>query len=511
MPAKFRTYCNSRFAIAMVMALVCGLLNANIAAAFQAAASQKSYLTKPIADKFQLPDRGSMSSADWNKARGEVSSLIRTTRSTVSDIMEGSGGISNPTLFDEWFTGYIFPSMTQLDNESLDNLGRARRDFFRTYLQKSPRGTARTKLIEELAIPTMKEIVEGNYHPAVRVNAMVLLSRLNVSEGQRGGSLPVPHPGVLQYLVQSLDNDALPGEVKVAAMAGIVDHLSMRITENNSDLAQSEGRQIADKMLVVLQSSRDDAPSKPLHQWMQRRAVQILGLLRDPGDGGKYASALRNVIADKEKYIWTRVDAVDAYSKLRFTDAAQAAPAETARLIAEMVVKAAKDDAHYINATIDHMKTTAMILDGKDITESGAESASSFDPGLGRGVGIEDESNKADETAALGSDIPEILPEYQRNLVRRRFKAIAHASQSALVGRQITDPKGLSQLAEEGPQSALIVSLAQEIDAIMKATDVKHEEVDPDDEDQPKETLSLADKLVAALNNGADSLQKNSQ
>ncbi|MFO0263316.1 MAG: hypothetical protein ACK53V_16950, partial [Planctomycetota bacterium] len=118
---------------------------------------------------------------------------------------------ARPDNFDRFFQEYLFAEMTQTSDANLSSLGAKRADFLRRYLSPESNGANRTYLIEEQMLPTMKRIAEGNFHPAVRLNAVLMIGIANTSEGNSlANESPAPNPACVKYLIGMLKQDQLP-------------------------------------------------------------------------------------------------------------------------------------------------------------------------------------------------------------------------------------------------------------------------------------------------------------
>ncbi|MFP6671801.1 MAG: hypothetical protein VB857_10335, partial [Pirellulaceae bacterium] len=87
---------------------------------------------------------------------------------------------SNKAKFDGWYTQYLFASMTQPENFA--TLDIARQKFLRQDLGFTKNQAVHDYLLKDLTLPLMTKIVRENYHPAVRYNAMLIISHLNIVE-----------------------------------------------------------------------------------------------------------------------------------------------------------------------------------------------------------------------------------------------------------------------------------------------------------------------------------------
>jgi len=189
--------------------------------------------------------------------------------------------------------------------------------------------------------------------------------------------------------------------------------------------------------------------------------------------------------------------------------------------IGGLLAQSAKDESKYIDDKINDIRVTSKFLDGKDATADDGTAEESKGPGLG---GMADGGSPSGSKSK--NNIPEVLPIYQRELVRRRIKHHANVTLIALKGNDRTNPAmpGLEDYADGGTQDAeLIKALISDIQTLMAQADVKEpepeEEKDDEEEDDrgdrsrqnndedEERNESLADELKGKLAKASAKLQ----
>ena len=75
----------------------------------------------------------------------------------------------------------------------------------------------------------MQKLAAGNYHPAVRVNAMLMIGDLNRVEQP-----PTPLPEALTVMIAAVQSDQLSDAVRATAMVGIKRHVAAGISEEDA-------------------------------------------------------------------------------------------------------------------------------------------------------------------------------------------------------------------------------------------------------------------------------------
>lgn len=482
----------------------------------QDTATEEAYKTLPIADQYKDVSSDATDRASSNKQRGELMKRRREMQTAVSNFLKGKSSSANEGSMQQWLSGYVIPAMAQNDDASLADLGKNRKNFFRNYLPKEASAQRRDQVIK-LVVPAMEQIAKENFHPACRINAVILLSLLNSREGNRTtGQLPVPYAPMLGWLTTVVQGDPYPDYLKAPALAGLERQAAVRGAFTNQKFSAQEATALGDEMLKVLKMNPETVKDvdPDLVYWMQRRALRTLGFIGNPGENGQYAKAIRDVIVDDDQNMKTRVDAVAAYGMLDFRQQKDQAALNTViPKIGGLLAQSAKNESKYIDDKINDIRVTSKFLDGKDATADDGSVEESKGPGLG---GMADGGSPSGSRSK--NNIPEVLPIYQRELVRRRIKHHANVTLVALKGNDRTTPPmpGLEDYADAGTQDAeLIKALINDIQTLMAQADVKEpepeeeeEEEDEDDrnnrgrekDDETEErTESLADELKGKL------------
>ncbi len=483
-----------------------------------AAQEQPAYETLEIAAEFKLPDSEGVdpNDSDYKNKRNEVFTKRRNMQRQITDTLKGRGG--NAAAIESWLNGFVIPEMTQTDDATLSRLGELRQRFFKFYLEDTSNPSLRSQVID-LTIPAMRRVAEGNFHPACRINAILLLGRLNAREGNRtAGVLPQPVSEMSPYLLQIATSADQPEFLRICALTGLVRHASLRSNAAANPLSGSEQRIIGDAMLEMIGQQPGETLSRDAVYWMKRRAVQILGYLGIPGDNNRYAKVLRDLIVNENESLLLRTEAAEAYAGLDFSsNPAQASVAEMTEIIGNLVAQAADADAAYLEEKTLAVEFIAQFLDGKKAEGSDDGGNRKSGPGVGGGLGEGggDSSGDARKKRAKA----EILPGYQRELVRSRFKSFLWSGRIALVGTERTQDGGLFKYASDDDKP-FIRDLISDFEQVMSTTDVR--EPDPDAEKPEDDTsdsgpasdkveedpVTLAEQLRTALANGSESIRK---
>ena len=129
-----------------------------------------------VASKYQTLQVHEVLAGNTPQAR----QLRRTVVAEVRKMLRGELKLedeANKAKFDGWYMQYYFAAMTQPENFS--TLDIARQNFLRQDVVFAKDQKVHDYLVKTLTLPQMKAIVRGNFHPAVRYNAMLIISNLN--------------------------------------------------------------------------------------------------------------------------------------------------------------------------------------------------------------------------------------------------------------------------------------------------------------------------------------------
>ena len=253
--------------------------------------------------------------SDIQVTRNNVASQIREILRNESDQEPNLENEETRKKFDAWFSQYIFASMTQPEN--LATLDLARQKFLRQDLGAAKR--AHDYLLTTLTLPQMKDIVRGNYHPAVRYNAMLIIANLNKVEAPTTGQRapPIPLIDALVVMVEELQNDKQTDAVRLAAWIGVLRHAQLnRIGPQIPPEGVKIIRDISTKLL------REKLPpvgrSLSGHVWMQRRAIEVLAAIGTVGATEDIVAQIEAFTADEKAPMALRLSAARSMGKLHY-------------------------------------------------------------------------------------------------------------------------------------------------------------------------------------------------
>jgi hypothetical protein len=208
-------------------------------------------------------------------------------------------------LFDTYYMRYSLGRWTVPANFTL--LPKFR-DELRRDLYKTKVGDAHQRIVD-IIFKGMSRVATGNYHPVVRVNAMLAIGDLNSDDSNR--DTPLPYAPVVPVLLQVIDDPQQLDAVKAAAFVGLMRHARLGFKEN---VRASVGT----SMLALAKSTGAPGRSPDGHAWLRSEAVEILGLLGNIGDANVVADALGQIVGDPATPMMVRRAGAAALGKLNY-------------------------------------------------------------------------------------------------------------------------------------------------------------------------------------------------
>lgn len=345
----------------------------------------------PAAKYEQLPIPDSLD--ERGKPKTELPAIrkrVQDLKVLVNGVLSGEQPLQpNLAQFDGYYLQFMLPQMTWTKSiESPDNfnfLYRGRQTFLNDLRRAAP--PVHEHMLG-MAFDKLKEVVSGNFHPAARVNAMLIIAELNQRELVRTGTVTPPDPYLpaLTFMVDAIaDKDQLDG-VRVVAMLGTLRHVQWdtRVREiQRQGAKQTQAAKIDDALrdrINQLALATINAATPPAgrsvegHAWLQRRAIDILGALGTIGTNVNAASTIENMVSDAKAPISLRCGAAEALGLINLPPETRLNPTETAGKLGELAVTACRNELKRIE-------------DEKKQQSEGQQSGSGL-PGLGGMTGM---------------------------------------------------------------------------------------------------------------------------
>jgi hypothetical protein len=212
----------------------------------------------------------------------------------------------------EYYEHFLFPTWTDPRSASLPELRKKLR------LQLILAGRAPSQDVHDrlnavtLEYMNAKLANDSDIHPAVRVNAMLMIGELNAVESPPA-HVPQPLPEALPVLLKNINDPKQLDEVKAAAMVGVMRHATLGISDPDHQ------KQVVASMLKVLKTPVTPGQAADGQAWIQGQAAHVLGRLGTAGEGGAVATALAAVAGDTKAPSKARCSAAEALGQLNYS------------------------------------------------------------------------------------------------------------------------------------------------------------------------------------------------
>jgi hypothetical protein len=247
-------------------------------------------------------------------------------------------------VFDEYYKKYALPRWTLAASQT--NLTNFRRELVAELkTAKSEPGKANpiyVYLRDKLVLVYMRYLaLRPEFHPAVRVNAMLVIGELNESEPAAPAALPKPLPAAVAVLIDAVENPNQLDAVKVAALEGLVRH---------AQLGGARDPSVITAMLKLVNAATPpEGRTADGHAWIRSLAAEVLGELRWPGNNGEVVKALAKMVAESNSPFIARHAAARALGRLNYQGVAGLNLSEFARVLALLAVDACKAERGQFN------------------------------------------------------------------------------------------------------------------------------------------------------------------
>jgi hypothetical protein len=265
---------------------------------------------------------------------------IRTAEQLIRRIFVEPGLLAaNRIQFDFYYTRMYLPDFTQTTDAALKNLPVERQKLFRNHLEECKIPQVHKYLVE-LILAQMKEIVQDNYHPACRYNAMLTISALNSVDAENVGpskSTPEPLIDALPFILEQFTKPDNSDAIRLAALLGLVRHLEWDNFRGAAPPYQpaisAPQRDAIVKELLALAVMKEPPAGRDAagHEWFRRRAIEGLAHANynqvDPAVGAAFEALLK----DESESLTIRCAAATAIGKVAYAPPAKLEPMPTAK------------------------------------------------------------------------------------------------------------------------------------------------------------------------------------
>ena len=229
------------------------------------------------------------------------------------------------TDFETYYKTFALARWTQLG--TLNSLRDYHKDLNNNL--KQAKSGAVHDFLNKLVLDYMTKLAKNDYHPAVRVNAMLTIGDLN-SVNSLLPAQDVPWTDAMPVLLEAVNDPKQIVPVKIAALLGVNRHVA----------AGANSPQIFNPMLKLV-TGPDAADYSDVGQvWMRKRAVDILGLLGNLGANNQVPKLLSAYAGDSKAPFFLRLSAAEALGKLKYAGANGLNPVNLAKSLSQLMLDA---------------------------------------------------------------------------------------------------------------------------------------------------------------------------
>ncbi len=261
-----------------------------------------------------------------------VTVLKQNTNAVNQMLSQGRFGSGEEQVFDQFYQEYILPQWTQ--PKEIASLPKLRHDLG-NQLRKQHAGAPLTvhDHLNSLVLEFMQKLAAGKYHPAVRVNAMLMIGELNRVEQP-----PTPLPEALAVMIAAVQSSKLSDAVRATAMVGIKRHVAAGIAD------EDVRKTLTAALLKVAADGFPTGTARVGREWILRQAIDILGRLGSVGENNAVFTLLSKTLSDSKLPLKTRTAAADALGRLSYSGATGINPADVAAMLGQLAIDACTEE-----------------------------------------------------------------------------------------------------------------------------------------------------------------------
>jgi hypothetical protein len=415
-------------------------------------------------------------------------------RTLVQNVLTGKLPLAdNQTKFDSYYTWFSFPMMTQTTTEAFKDLPERRNRFFRTELEIATSPEAHAHLVD-LTLGEMTLIVQDTYHPAVRYNAMLIISSLNDQEVVRVGAdkrVPEPMARALPIILAEFQKAENSDAIKVAALIGLSRHLEWdpHRPAGSNPIPAPLRTQIVSELLALVQA-KDPPPGRNAegHMWFRRRAAEALGFACYSKLEPPVADAFDQILRDASEPLALRCTVATAVGRLNYQAPAKLNTMDTVKELGYLALVACDAELNRIKTMKETEADRADRLSGQARSFGGGADAA-YGPAGGADASMGGGSRPPGMIAGGGPGgglgppgfggvddvfVPADPKGYRFEFARRRIRQQLYSVQFALTGGDEFDPNSKRPTTTTPPPAGQEVKLPPRgINAFAKPGDEK--------------------------------------
>ena len=207
-------------------------------------------------------------------------STIRQMETAAKELARAKslGDVRNIRYAQIYFGNYLPAKFTQPG--AMPEISKLMQDSMKTLSSAQRTNNPGAREMIRLLFPGMKNVAEGDYHPAARIAAISIISRLDSRPGSTTAKrAPVPLAASFPVLLAQYAKESNPDGVRAAALQGLHRYVSIGFPA----LSPQDSARVIDAMQKLLDADPPAGRDRVAHAYLQRFAVDILATLQ-PGD-----------------------------------------------------------------------------------------------------------------------------------------------------------------------------------------------------------------------------------
>jgi hypothetical protein len=328
-------------------------------------------------DDYEVSDRDrqyDILPTDKPAEASQKKNALRIRRNQIRDMLKQDGPLTpeKQNEFDKWYLNYEFPTMTLFTPEALKELPDARRRLLKEDIERAENKAFHDHLVA-LAFDYFSKLVDGDYHPAVRYNAVLIVGELNDKEMSRSGAAPAPPlplAAALRFLTGELEKENTSDSIRLGSMVGLLRHVQLdaqdEVRPQPNRIPAAEIQRLRTVTLNLVNTPKPPANrSQAGHDWMRRRALELLAWIAAGRVDQEIVDTIVARLADSDENRGVRCDAARALSIVAYTPDARhpggapikikvrEAAADLVQFIVDSVNADIKDVDGYFDSLID--------------------------------------------------------------------------------------------------------------------------------------------------------------
>lgn len=319
------------------------------------------YTEIPIAPQFDLaPHQAPESRAQLNQvkqninqARAQIALIMRgesqlNTSFTLGEGTPGAVQMTNEGLLKGWYENNILAQFTHA--KSMGDLSTQRLTFVNELSTRCQNDAIYQHIVNNVVLPQMQTFITGNFHPAVKYNAMLIVGQMNQRSNYNPDQtrrVPVPSTTALSFLVQNVQGGAANDAILLASWVGVLRHVRMNRLTNH--IPGNNQVVIATQALSLLNQEAVAAGRTPSGQtWLQRRALEVLSAIGR--DNGQILPAIVAIVKDDDAPISLRLSAAKALHYFYYDAQTKVALEDTSNALGLLAIKICRNELARVEA-----------------------------------------------------------------------------------------------------------------------------------------------------------------